>query len=94
MTPSKPEPGTEYASLRIIEPAHKLRFGHGAKLVESTADQTIIFRPLPFPHFDIAPTGIQIPLHNVASAIPKGAALAARVRKTTGGRVEKDPVDE
>lgn len=88
---TKPADGTLYESLRIIEGAHKLRYGSGTKLVESKGDQSITFRTLPFEHFEVAPSGIQIPLHNVASAIPKSAALAGRLRRTgqTGGRLSK-----
>jgi len=74
----------EYQSLRILDVIHKLRFGTQPKLVEATHDQTITYKDLPFPHFDVQPSGVQIPLHNVASCIPKDASIASKVGKTVG----------
>lgn len=75
---------TEYASLRIRNVTHKLRQGAMPFLVEAGGGQTITYRSEPFPHFDVQPSGIQIPLQNVASAIPKGASIANKVNKTVG----------
>jgi len=54
--------------------------------VEAGGDQKIILREKPYPHFVVLPSGIEIPVANVASAIPKGAALADRVKRTTTGK--------
>jgi hypothetical protein len=78
----------EYQSLRIKGVVHKLRHAMNAMLVEATSDQTITYKDAPFPHFEVQPSGIQIPLHNVASAIPKGASLASKVNKTVGAMKE------
>lgn len=78
----------EYQSLRIFEVAHKLRHGVQPKLVEAGGDQTITFHPEPFPHFEVLPSGVQIPLNNVASAIPKTASIAQKVVKTVGAMKE------
>lgn len=88
---ASPDDAVEYESIRIIEGAHKLRYGSGAKLVESKGDQIIRFRSTPFEHFEVQPQGIQIPIGNVASAVPKSASIANRLRKTgqTGGRIVK-----
>lgn len=73
-----------YASLRIIDVVHKLRFGVQPKLVEAGGDQTITYRDEPFPHFDVQPSGVQVPLHNVASAIPVTSSIAEKTNKTVG----------
>ena len=88
---SPPEDGVEYQSVRIIGDVHKLRFGAGARLVESGPGQTIVFRKEPYPHFHVLPAGVEIPLHNTASAIAMSAGLASKLRKTgqTGARVVK-----
>lgn len=74
----------EYASLRLIDVVHKLRYGVQPKLVEANGEQTITYRNEPFAHFDVQPSGVQIPIHNVASAIPKEASVAAKMNRTVG----------
>lgn len=77
---------SEYTSLRLRNTVHKLRYGVQPLLVEAGGEQTITFLEEPFPHFVVDPSGVQIPLHNVASAVPSSAALAAKVGKTVGQR--------
>jgi len=73
-----------FASLRIMDVVHKLRFGVQPKLVEAGGEQTITYKDAPFPHFEVLPSGVMIPLHNVASAIPVNASIASKTNKTVG----------
>lgn len=73
-----------YQSLRLRNVVHKLRYGVQPLLVEAGGDQTIEYKAEPFPHFDVQPSGVMVPLHNVASAIPKEASIAQKVGRTVG----------
>jgi hypothetical protein len=75
---------TNYQSLRLYEPVHKLRQGSLPKLVEANSQRTITYREAPFPQFLVMPEGVEIPIHNVASAIPVGAGLADKMARTVG----------
>jgi hypothetical protein len=75
----------EYSSLRILHETHKLRQGNLPKLVQAGGGQTVTYKTEPFPHFEVQPSGIQIPLHNVASAIPVQASIADKVNGTVEG---------
>lgn len=78
--------GKFYQSLRIIEVVHKLRHGTQPKLVEATSEQTIERKcdDDGYLYYEVQPSGVEIPLHNVASAIPVGASVASKVAKTVG----------
>lgn len=78
--------GKFYQSLRIIDVAHKLRHGVQPKLVEAGGDQTIERKRDDdgYLYFEVQPSGVEIPLHNVSSAIPVGASIAKKVAKTVG----------
>lgn len=78
----------EYQSLRIKSVVHKLRHGVQPFLIEAGGDQTITFKSEPFPLFEVLPSGVQIPLDNVASAIPKGASVANKIGRTVGAMKE------
>jgi hypothetical protein len=78
----------EYQSLRLKNVVHKLRYGVQPMLVEAGGDQTITYSETPFPHFEVLPSGVQIPLHNVSSAIPKDANVASKHAKTVGAMKE------
>lgn len=83
---------SDYQSLRLRNNVHKLRYGVQPLLVEANGSpedgsrnwQTITYKEEPFPHFEVLPSGVQIPLHNVASAIPRTASIATKVAKTVG----------
>lgn len=81
-TQSESPPEREYQSLRVKSPTHKLRFSNLPSKIEADGDQKITFRPAPYPHFCVSPSGVEIPLENVASAIPMAASIAGRLRKT------------
>lgn len=74
----------QYASLRLYAPIHKLRQGSLPNLVEANSTRTITFKAVPFDHFDVQPEGVQVPLHNVASAIPMGSGVGDKIAKTVG----------
>lgn len=74
-----------FSSLRILHPVHKLRQGNLPNLVQSGGGQTITYKAEPFPHFEVQPSGVMIPFHNVASAIPEGASIAEKVNGTVEG---------
>jgi hypothetical protein len=81
----------EYESIRVIVETHKLRHSHHAKLIQSGPQQTLMLSVrgnLP-PVFRILESGLEIPVSNVASAIPKGVSLASKLQKTTGSRLTK-----
>lgn len=82
-TPAPAVPaGVQYASIRLKEQGHKLRFSHGPKLVQATDDQTITYLAEPYPHFRVDPGGIEFPLENVASALQTGAAIVQKLSRT------------
>jgi hypothetical protein len=78
--------GKFYQSLRIIDVVHKLRYGVQPKLVEASSEQTIERKRDDdgFLYFEVMPSGVQIPAHNVASAIPVDASIANKVNRTVG----------
>lgn len=78
--------GKFYQSLRIIEVVHKLRHGTQPKLIEAAGEQTIERKRDDdgYMYYEIQPSGVEVPLHNVASAIPIGASVASKVAKTVG----------
>ena len=78
----------QYQSLRLYSAVHKLRQGSLPNLVEANAQREITYRSEPFPQFLVMPEGVEIPLHNVASAIPVGSGLADKITKTIGARRE------
>ena len=76
----------EYESLRLIHAVHRLRFGAGQGQVQSGPGQTIMLSTLVgagFTCFRIVENGLQIPIANVAGAVPKGSGLGVVRRKTT-----------
>lgn len=75
----EPEPVSEYMSLRIKRPVHKLRHGTSPSLVESGGGQQIFFRRLPYDHYVVVPGGIEIPIGNVSSAIPMNAEITKKL---------------
>jgi hypothetical protein len=76
---------TEYQSLRLRNVVHKLRYGVQPLLVDATSEQTITrHNDDGYIYFRVMPTGVEIPLHNVASAIPKNASIASKIGKTVG----------
>lgn len=78
----------EYESLRVMTETHKLRHSNHAKLIQSGPGQTLVLSERgSYTCFRIVESGLEIPMGNVASAIPKGVTLATKVRKTTGTRL-------
>lgn len=73
-----------FQSLRLYAPIHKLRQGSLPNLVEANSERTITYSEEPFPHFDVQPEGVCIPIHNVASAIPVGSGVGSKIAKTIG----------
>lgn len=75
-----------YQSLRIIDVVHKLRYGVQPKLVEASSEQTIERKTDDdgYRYFLVMPSGVEIPEHNVASAIPVTASIANKVNRTVG----------
>lgn len=80
----------EYDSLRIKSATH-VRSGYSGQIA-SGGGQQIFFRAEPYPHFAVLPKGIEIPMENVASAVPKAAGLASKLRRT-GAKKEADAVE-
>ena len=81
----------EYDNLRIKSPTH-VRSGYGGQ-ISSGGGQQIFFRQEPYPHFVVLPKGIEVPLENVSSAIPKAAGLASKLRRTGAKKVEPDAAE-
>jgi hypothetical protein len=81
------EGGVAYASVRIKEIGHKLRFSHSSKLIEATDTQTVTFLKEPFPHFRVDPGGVEFPLENVTSAMQVGALISQKLSRT--GRMKE-----
>ncbi len=80
----------EYQSLRVKSPTHKLRHGGLASLVQAGGEQTITrHEDGGYVFFRIEPSGVEVPVENVASAIPKAASIASKLKKTTGSRIVK-----
>lgn len=78
----------EYESLRVQAATHKLRHGHHPNLIQSGPGVTIMLGTRGgYTCFRIVESGLEIPVENVASAIPKGATLATKLQKTTGSRL-------
>ena len=74
----------EYESLRVIGETHKLRHSHHHKLVNSGPGQTLMLSERGgYMTFRVVESGLEIPVFNVASAIPKGVSLATKRQKTT-----------
>jgi hypothetical protein len=82
----------EYESIRVATDVHKLRHSHHHKLIQSGPGQTLMLATRAgYTCFRIVESGLEIPVHNVASAIPKGVSLAGKLRKTTGTRLPEKP---
>jgi hypothetical protein len=80
----------EYESIRVMTETHKLRFSHHAKLIQSGPNQTLVLSARgPYVCYRIVESGLEIPVNNVASAVPKAASLAGKMRRTTGSRTKK-----
>lgn len=80
----------EYESLRVIGEIHKLRHSSYGKLVNSGPGQTLMLSSREgYVTYRIVESGLEIPITNVASAIPKAASLANKLQKTTGSRLTK-----
>ncbi len=78
----------EYESLRVASPTHKLRHSHHINLIQSGPGQTLMLSTRAgYVCFRIVESGLEIPVSNVASAIPKTASLASKIQKTTGSRL-------
>ncbi len=78
----------EYESLRVKSTVHKLRTSHHQMLVQSGPLQTLMLSQSGgYMAFRIVESGLEIPIGNVASAIPKGVSLASKLQKTTGSRL-------
>lgn len=78
----------EYESLRVVGETHKLRHSHHHKLIQSGPGQTLVLSTRSgYQTFRIKESGLEIPVTNVASAIPKGVSLASKLQKTTGSRL-------
>lgn len=77
----------QYSSLRIVSETHKLRQGNLPKLVQAGGTQTITRERDEdgYIYFLVQPSGVEIPLHNVASAIPAAASIAEKVNGTVEG---------
>lgn len=74
-----------FSSLRVVKETHKLRQGNLPNLIQAGGSQTITYKDEPFPHFEVQPSGVMVPLHNVSSAIPDGASIADKVNGTVEG---------
>ena len=82
----------EYDSIRVKYATHKLRHSHHATLIESGPGQTIrLSANGAYLCFRIVESGIEFPIGNIASAIPKGSAISGRLQKTTGSRLTTKP---
>ena len=80
----------EYESLRVKSETHKLRHSNHSKLINSGPGQTVMLSSRgAHVTFRIVESGLEIPLENVASAIPKACTLATKTQKTTGSRLTK-----
>ena len=78
----------EYESLRVSFATHALRHSHHAHLIQSGPGQTIMLGHRGgYTCFRIVESGLEFPITNVASAIPKGVSLASKLQKTTGSRL-------
>lgn len=78
----------EYESLRICNEIHKLRHSSYGKVVNSGPGQRIMLSERgAYVCFRIVESGLEIPIGNVASAVPKLASLASKLQKTTGSRL-------
>lgn len=83
----------EYDSIRVKYATHKLRHSHHATLIESGPGQTIrLSSNGPYLCFRIVESGIEFPIGNIASAIPKGSTISGKLQKTTGSRLTTKPV--
>lgn len=82
----------DYESIRVKYATHKLRHSHHATLIESGPGQTIrLSSKGPYVVFRIVESGIEFPIGNVASSIPKGSVISGRLQKTTGSRLTTKP---
>lgn len=84
----------EYESLRVKVATHKLRHSYHQNLWQSGPGQTLMLSVRDgtgYLFFRVVESGIEIPMENVASAIPKGVTLASKLRKTTGTRLTEKP---
>jgi hypothetical protein len=74
----------EYESLRVIQEVHRIGRSQHPSLVRSSAGHTIMLSERNgYMTFRIVENGLEIPVFNVASAIPKGATAAVKTQKTT-----------
>ena len=87
---AKPSPGIAYASLRITGNVHKLRHSTNPKLIEASNGQSITLLAgktapdgtfIAFPHYLIEPSGVEIHVSTVTSAIPSASQAARRASR-------------
>lgn len=84
MTPIPYTDIAEYESLRVKYDTHPLRHSKHGKIINSGDGQTLMLSSRGgYTCFRIVETGFELPVENVASAIPKNVALSVRQRKTT-----------
>jgi hypothetical protein len=82
----------EYESLRLKEAPARGRLGPNPKLVASGPKQTIMLSQrtgTPYVCFRIVEDGAEFMFDNVLCAIPKGADLATKLRKTVSPAAPK-----
>lgn len=77
----------EYASLRTIENVHAVGRVQGVMRTPRKVDagpgvRIVLSVKAGYASFRLLPAGTEIPVTNVATAVPKGAALASRLRRT------------
>lgn len=92
--------GIPYASLRLKSTAGKLRYSNNSLLIEANDDQTITLyadkvapsgKVIPFPHFKVMPSGVEVMIENVTGAIPSNASITEKLsmRSRTAARAER-----
>lgn len=70
-----------YASIRCRSNPGKIRHSVSALLIEASRDQSIEFHDAPYPHFRVMPGGTEIPLSNVAGAVPVQSQIAEKASR-------------
>lgn len=74
------EIGIPYASLRTKSSPGNMRQS-GTNHIQASRDQGIYFLKEPYPHFRVTPGGHEIPVENVASAIPVQSQIAEKLSR-------------
>lgn len=75
----------EYETLLVSNNIHRMRHSTHAKMIQSAPGQTVMLSTREgYFTFRIVESGQEIPVPNVASAIPKRSTLATKMQKTTG----------